>query len=245
MEEKKLYQLFLDDGSCIHGDELEFVGHGYNANVWKWQHNGCDFAVKTFYPNCYGLALHHDVASIFSQLQFYNFPNLFSTVCYHSFSLHSIDGYVMDFLREEKDASLMDISSCNLYSSICYLEQDIRAFSSYQIMMNDIGKDNTMITRDGMLHLFDYDMFYVDSDVNPKYVRLRNQHTVLWLIGNLFSSSLLFDLTFSTEEKKKLNDWLKKTFSLRQSGKRLPSEVIEEFFVEDTPRASFKKLIRR
>ena len=62
---------------------------------------------------------------------------------------------------------------------------------------------------------------------------------------NLFSSSLLFDFSFSTEEKKKLNGWLKKTFSLRRNGKRLPSEVIEEFFVEDTPRDSLKKLVRR
>lgn len=245
MEVKRPYQLFLDDGSCIYGDELKFIGHGYNADVWKWQHDGCDFAVKTFYPNCYGLALHQDIASIFSQIQFYNLPNLYSTVCHHSFSFRSIDGYVMEFFEEEKGVSLMDISSTNLFSSISYLEDDMQAFSSYQVMMNDIRKDNTMITRDGMLHLFDYDMFYVDSDMNSKYVMLKNQHMVLWLLGNLFSSSLLFDFSFSTEEKKKLNDWLKKTFSLRRNGKRLPSEVIEEFFVEDTPRDSLKKLVRR
>ena len=243
MKREKPRQLFLDDGSCIDSNELTFLNHGYNADVWKWEHGGNVFAVKIFYGDCYGLSLHRDVASIFSKIHFYNFPNLYSTIHNGRFSLHSMDGYVMEFLDEDKDLSLLDISSIQLSSSLEKLERDIRAFSSKQVMMNDVRKNNTMITCDGMLHLFDYDMFYVDSDMDPKCVMLRNQHMVLWLVGNLLSSSILFDSSFSPDEKKQIDTFLKDFFSLRQNGKRLPSEVVKEFFLEETPRKTLKKII--
>lgn len=118
-------------------------------------------------------ALDQRIADIFVNLNFQNLPNLYSIVRSNRFDKKSFDGYVMDYFDEDQFASLLDISSSNLYDSISGLEKDISLLSSHAIVLDDVKAANAMITTDGMFHLLDYDLFSIDSSHSLERIALK------------------------------------------------------------------------
>ena len=243
MEIQRPKQLITDSGQVILGKELSYVNHGYNADVWCWfDDSGQKFAVKTYKKGCHKLGLQNEVADIFQELEFYNFPNLYTSVR-TDISHKNIDGYIMEYTEEDSERSVLDIPSVNLFSSIQALEEDLLSISSYGIFTSDVKGENTMVTKDGVLRLFDYDLFFVDRGNRRNMIEVDNLHTELRLLRDVLTHAVIFDSSFTNEERRAAKDYINSNLSLRLCRDRMPSELLDSSFCqEETPKQLLKSL---
>lgn len=242
---KKPDKLFLADGRYVRESELQYLNHGDNADVWRWNSSDGVFAIKTFYPDCHMFALDQRIADIFVNLNFQNLSNLYSIVRSNRFDKKSFDGYVMDYFDEDQFASLLDISSSNLYDSISDLEKDISLLSSHAIVLDDVKAANAMITTDGMFHLLDYDLFSIDSSHSLERIAAQNGNEVRWLVHSSFIIDLIVDLEFTEDEKNRIRFFLDDEFSRHKCYNLNLSDVVGTLFCNDsTPRDALKQMIR-
>ena len=150
----------------------------------------------------------------------------------------------MEFFDEDVTASLLDIPSINLYSSIYCLEQDFDLISSYGIASSDVRVQNSMITTDSMFHLFDYDCFFLDSFHSEEKIRSSNQKDVLELVRSALNVDIMVDLNLTADEKNEMRYFLEKKLSDKRCSKANPSDVLGDLFCSDvTPRNSLKKRV--
>lgn len=243
---QKPKELFLSDGGCILGSELQYLNHGANADVWKWSSKDGVFAVKTFYPEHYIWAIDKNIADIFMDLCFHNLPNLYYTCSRNKTADKKLfDGYVMEYLEEDAMVSLLDIPSSNLYRSIYNLEQDIDLISSYGVVLDDVKVENSMITTDSMFHLLDYDLSYIDSSCSEDKINRHNRNETFGLVRFSLLADLVADIDFTEEEKNRMLFFLIEQLYWERCYQVKLSDVVGDLFCNDaTPRDTLKKRVK-
>lgn len=199
---------YVDSNGQIYGeDNLSYLGQGYNSKVYKNSSYDRDVAVKIFRDSSSIFSLSEETASIISDLRLYSFPTFYSTLKRCSDGKHS--GYVMQFFSEDKDSRVIDMDSHQLLASIEDIEHDIKEFSSHDIFMEDVKKDNFVVTRDGRLHLIDYDMFSHYPGFSVEQVEDRNRRRIQALFLDYFHGEVFNDRSFTSDEKRGIDQILK------------------------------------
>ncbi len=228
-------KLYTDDGRVIYTCDLRYINHGANADVWRLND---DYAVKLFRPNTQKMA--PEVVDIFKKIHFSCFPNLYSTLK-RSYHQEEFDGYLMDYLEEGDGISILDIPSKNLISSVFGLEEDFSSMTSCGVISRDIRVGNTMITKDCMLKLYDYDLFYIQSDYD---IPIDSVSTEYQLLKELFIDAICMDYSFSASERVEVFKYINEVFSFYQFQDVMPSQVIKDSFSrDDTPKKFFKRYV--
>lgn len=229
---------YLEDGSSFKKSDLVYLGEGANARVWKCG-NG---AFKEFIPSHVGFGINKRLGDIFSEINFSNFPNFYSFVRWSKSEDVPYIGYMMEYFEEDKKASILDLPISTIVSSFRDLERDIEAISDVNILMNDVTIYNTMITSDGKIHVFDYDMFYIDE--HHRDVLRKNKLMELRLLKGLFEYYTFHDADLDIEEKLNCEAFYRNVFSLRNTYGFDASGVVLDLFDKDrTPREGVKRLV--
>ena len=149
----------------------------------------------------------------------------------------------MEYMEEDSERSVLDIPSVNLFSSIQALEEDLLSISSYGIFTSDVKGENTMVTKDGVLRLFDYDLFFVDRGNRRNMIEVDNLHTELRLLRDVLTHAVIFDSSFTNEERRAAKDYINSNLSLHLCRDRMPSELLDSSFCqEETPKQLLKSL---
>lgn len=228
---------YLEDGSSFKKSDLVYLGEGANARVWKCGNS----AFKEFIPSHIGSGIDKRLGDIFSEINFSNLPNFYSFVRWSKSGDVPYIGYMMEYFEEDKKASILDLPISTIVSSFRDLERDIEAISDFNILMSDVTAYNTMITSDGKIHTFDYDM-YLFSEGNDAL--RRNKVTELKLLHGLFLYYTSKDTDISMEDKIRYEEFFRKAFAIRNCYDREVSGVVLDLFDKDTtPREGVKRLV--
>ena len=100
-----------------------------------------------------------------------------------------------------------------------------------------------MVTKDGVLRLFDYDLFFVDRGNRRNMIEVDNLHTELRLLRDVLTHAVIFDSSFTNEERRAAKDYINSNLSLHLCRDRMPSELLNSSFCqEETPKQLLKSL---
>lgn len=231
-----------ENGHIFYRHELSYLNHGVHAEVWKWQRDGKQAAIKVFYDEAHHKGMKPEVANILKKLHLVSLPNIHSTLKKRNNSSGSIDGYVMDFFEEDFHAHFLDLPVENIISSFQFMEQDATNLASHHILMSDVFPGNMMITNSEHAHLFDSDLYQICENSSCDEISIHNYQLLISLIRLKLQQDILHDLDVPVMDCFAMINAIDSFFSVEMcSG--VPSEQIQSFFQSaNTPRQYFKKL---
>lgn len=238
---------FVDDrGRVIPKRELEYINHGVNSSVWKWKRERVTQAVKSFFDGSYRMALRPESARTIRYLDLVNLPNIHSTIKRKSRFGQSFDGYIMDYLPEDKSATFLDMPSEKLIQSFDGMNQDAKTLADAHILMNDVRMGNVMVTRDdigdGLAHVFDMDLYRYEPRMDSSDIYHENDKQLSSMCLQKLQSEILVDPFIADREKWKIIDQLAKKFDGYQHPAWSTNNKVENMFSNsDTPRQFIKK----
>lgn len=232
-----------EDGHIFYRDDLSYLNHGVNAEVWKWQRDGEQAAVKVFYEKAYHKGMKPEVASVLKKLHLVSLPNIHSTLKKKDNSSGFIDGYVMDYLEEDFYAHFLDLSVENIISSFQFMEQDAVTLASHHILMSDVFPGNMMITKSKHVHLFDSDLYQICENNSCDEILDNNYQQLISLIKLKLQQDILHDLDVPVMDCFAMINAIDSFFFVEMCS-TVPSEQITSFFqFANTPRQYFKKMV--
>lgn len=238
---------FVDDrGIVVPKRELEYINHGVNSSVWKWKRESITRAVKSFFDGSYRMALRPEAARTIRHLDLVNLPNIHSTIKRKSRFGQSFDGYIMDYLPEDKSASFLDMPSEKLIQSFDGMNQDAKTLADAHILMNDVRMGNVMVTRsdigDGCAHVFDMDLYRYEPNMDSSDIYYKNDQQLSSMCLQKLQSDILTDPFIDERLKWQAIDYLAKRFDIYQHPAWSTNYKVEDIFSSsDTPRQFIKK----
>lgn len=238
---------FVDDrGIVVPKRELKYINHGVNSSVWKWKRGIVTQAVKSFFDGSYRMALRPEAARTIRHLDLVNLPNIHSTIKRKSRFGQSFDGYIMDYLPEDKSASFLDMPSEKLIQSFDGMNQDAKTLADAHILMNDVRMGNVMVTRDdigdGRAHVFDMDLYRYEPDMDSSDIYYKNDQQLSSMCLQKLQSEILVDPFIEDRERWQMIDLLAKEFDSYCHPAWSTNNKVENMFSNsDTPRQFVKK----
>lgn len=230
-----------EDGHIFYRHNLSYLNHGVNAEVWRWQYDGKQAAVKIFFDEAYHKGMKLDVASVLKNLHLVSLPNIHSILKKKGNSSGSMDGYVMEYLEEDFHAHFLDLPVENIVSSFQFMEQDATTLASHHVLMADVFPGNMMITKSGQAHLFDSDLYQICEDCSCDEILDDNYQLLISLIRLKLQQDILHDLDVPVMDCFAMINAIDSFFSFEMCSS-VPSEQIQSFFQSaKTPRQYFKK----
>ena len=239
------FDFVLDNGLVIPSKNLEFLSCGANSSIWKWDDGEQIRAVKSFFDKRYVFALRPNVFFEIKKLNFYNLPNIYSSLQRSPSSSMAYDGYLMDYFEKDNDAILSELPSDNLILSLEQIEEDARMLADHQIVMYDVKPVNSIITKDDLLlHFLDLDLYKkVDSKSSEEILLIQYKMICSFLFMG-FCEEVKRDATFSSSEKMRISSFIQDYFLFFTDYNLKPSERVEHLFSNaDTPKQYFKKML--
>lgn len=236
---KPCFDLQKEDGNCILGKELSYLGRGTNSTVWKYEENDLKYAVKIFFDISYSCALPEGTYEEMKNLSLKNTIKaleILKVAKGNGDILSKYGAYLMTFLEESKDYSLMEMPVSKLLENTNSLESDARLLAQHKIVMHDTKKDNMIFNKmDFMLYLCDIDMFYVSHN-EPKNRIDANNHMELQIAFYQILSQYS-----STHYHAIYNEFLENLFFKDAThGKAITDKLEYLFSSYDTPKQFFK-----
>lgn len=179
---KPNFDLEKENGEIVYKDELSFLGKGVNSTVWKYEYNGKKYAIKIFFDNSLGCALVEDVYKKMKPLPLKNTIKALDTLKVLNSGGNGVvghDAYIMEFLEERKDYSIVEMPTSKLLENSSALESDAHLLAVNNIVMNDVKRQNTIFSdENAMFYISDIDRFELsnfdrESIINKNYGELQ------------------------------------------------------------------------
>lgn len=190
---KPSFELISSSGEKISGDRLSFLGSGVNSSVWKYEKDDIEYALKIFFRNFYECALHYEVYKIVRELSFKNIVKALDIFKINDKSISDYskyDAYLMNYLNEVKNYSILEMPVSLLVENIYNLEEDAKLLSDNNILMRDVCAENTIFSKDSsMINISDIDMFSKDNE-NYDILLQKNNKIILLLFREILKSSV-------------------------------------------------------
>lgn len=255
------FDFINSDGKIIKKEELSYISRGSNASVWKYQSVDSleKLALKIFFPHAHKFSLDLDTYERMRQLPLQNIIKPIDIYYKYNNDVDfegNFDGYMMPYLEEKRGVLLSEISLDYLIENIVILENDIKILTEYDILMQDIKLENSIICNDNcQLNIIDIDMFscinnmsFSDIDIYFSSYRTRKFNTFkenMYMLLSLIKAHFIYDvdrLCLSDEKKSEIKSFLYSYFAPCNIGNGLISDRVEGLFQNcDTPKEYFLK----
>lgn len=236
---KPSFDLKKENGEIILGRELFYLGRGENSTVWKYEYNGEEYAIKIFYNTSLLFALDIDVFKIMKSLPLENTIKPISTLKIINSSDNNIlgyDAYMMEFIDEKKDYSIVEMPTSKLLENARILEKDSNLLAESKIVMHDTKKENAIFNNvNSNIYISDIDMFFIANYESTKGVIESNYMELNYMFYELLSQ-------YSSEYYSDIyNEFFEDLFFKSTTNKNAVSSNLEYLFSSyDTPKQFFK-----
>lgn len=235
---KPNFDLEGENGEIIYGRKLSYLGRGVNSTVWKYERDGKKYAIKIFFTSCLGCALAENVYRIMKPLSLKNTIKALDTLKVLNSGGNKVvghDAYIMEFLEEKKDYSMVEMPTQALLENTSLLESDAHLLASNKIKMNDVKRENTIFNNnDAMLYIGDIDRFDL-SKSSRKSITNQNYSELQFIYYQFFTR-------YSTDYYNAIyNDLFKELFYQDTTHEKSITDKLEDLFSPyDTPKQFFK-----
>lgn len=235
---KPNFDLEGENGEIIYGRKLSYLGRGVNSTVWKYERDGKKYAIKIFFTSCLECALAENVYRIMKPLSLKNTIKALDTLKVLNSGGNKVvghDAYIMEFLEEKKDYSMVEMPTQALLENTSLLESDAHLLASNKIKMNDVKRENTIFNNnDAMLYIGDIDRFDL-SKSSRKSITNQNYSELQFIYYQFFTR-------YSTDYYNAIyNDLFKELFYQDTTHEKPITDKLEDLFSPyDTPKQFFK-----
>lgn len=129
-----------------------------------------------------------------------------------------LDAYMMYYIEEAKQISLLDIPSSAFIENVRLLEEDIDMLTGNGVEMRDVKPENSLISKSYELFLLDTDLYRADFFSTSEEIKKSNMINIGWFIRNYLSKEIEKMKELTIEEHVIAIDMLTSTFI----GNKLP-----------------------
>lgn len=237
---KPCFDLEKEDGKIIYGRELSYLGRGGNATVWKYEQDGIKYAVKIFFEIGLSYSLRKEVYQKMKNLSLNNTLKALETLNVIHYDESALRrryyAYIMEYLEEKKNYSIVDMPTSMLLENTSFLELDAKMLAQSSIVMRDVKMENTVFNKaNSMFYISDIDMFELGQmSVPNKELVTRNYIELQYVFYDFLAqySSKYYHGIY--------NDLFGRVF-FRDIPNKSITEKLESLFASyDTPKQFFK-----
>ena len=240
---KPNFDLEKENGETIYGRELSYLGKGLNSTVWKYECGGKEYAIKIFFDIGLSCALSLDVYKVMRNLPIKNTLKALETLKVindnenENAKRRRYYAYIMEYLEEQKNSSIVDMPTSILLENTSILESDAEILAKNNIVMQDLKTENTIFNKtNSMFYISDVDMFQLkrkDASIDDT---IMHNYTVLQYIFYRFLTR------YSTDYYNGIyNDLFEKLLYQDTTHEKSITDKLEDlFFPYDTPKQFFK-----
>lgn len=226
------YKLLLEedyvteDGKVITKDDLTYLNRGVNSLVWKTKVDEKDYAIKTFLDDRYKYCLTYETFQRMKELDLQNIVKAIGAVRKES-SNQQIDGYLMDFIEENRNG-ILTMPMDNFMESISRIQDDILVLSKNKILMDDIKADNSICSIDNKLFLSDIDMFYYSDNFSYNTVLESNYNDLVDFVRHLILQQICNNDNITFSQCSKVVSEVNRVFAREEDLFIEPKERVEK-----------------
>lgn len=165
-EIKPSFDLERENGKIIYGRELSYLGSGENSTVWKYEQDSKKYAVKIFLLGGLMYALDLDVYWKMKKIPLKNTLKALEILKVINDGVgaktRQYYAYIMEYLEEQKNYSIVDMPTSMLLENASILESDAKLLAQNNIVMRDGKMENSIFNKaNSMLYISDIDMFEI------------------------------------------------------------------------------------
>ena len=238
---KPSFDFEKENGDIIYGKELSYLGRGENSTVWEYESNGEKYAIKIFFDIGIVCALEKDVYWKMKNLSLNNTLKALETLNV----INSTDNgekrayyaYIMEYLEEKKDYSIVDMPVFFFFLNASLLELDAKTLANSNVVMQDAKIENTIFNKlDSHLYLSDIDMYFLSYSDSLHQIRANNKIELQFLFYQYFTR-------YSSDYYQDIyNDFFNERLVQTINTKKSVTDILESIFSPyDTPRQFFEE----